>query len=150
VDVRRGGGDYTPLLATAVAPDASLDPRSLFAIGGPRLWAGQAPAILGYLGRVSLRSPSVALLRMLLLALWGEVSPRSLRQALRALVRLRDGVAGVGIRDGTAVEWQPRPMRLTSPAARHHPPGSPGPWTLPPPGHDPELAGEPGPPRPLP
>jgi len=93
----------------------------------------------------------VALLRMLVLALWGEVSPRSLRRALRALVRLRDGVAGVRICDGTAVEWQPRPMRLTSLAARPHPPGSPGPWTLrSPPGHDAELAGEPGPPRSLP
>jgi hypothetical protein len=146
-DAHQGGDDYTPLLAATPA-DASLDPRSLFAIGWPRLWAGQEPAISGYLGRVPLRSPSGALLRTLVLATWGEVSPRSLRRALRVLVRLRDGVAGVRIRNGTAVEWQPRPMRLTSPAVLPHASGPRGPWTLrAPTGHDPQLAGEPKPPR---
>jgi hypothetical protein len=117
VDVRWAGGDYTPLLAEAVAADASLDPRSLFAIGWPRLWAGQGPAILGYLGRVPLRAPSPALLRMLVLALWGEVSPRSLRRSLRAVVRLRDALASVRIRDGTAVEWRPGPVAARAAAA---------------------------------
>lgn len=105
VDQRRAGEDYTPLLAGNGADDESLDPRVLFTVGSPRLWAGQAPGIVGDLGRLPLRAPIPSLLRTLVLALWGEVSPGSLRRSLRAFIRVRDGLASARIRDGSAVEW---------------------------------------------
>lgn len=105
VDHLRKGQDYTPLLAEDSVSGEPLEPRLLYSIGAPRLWAGEAPAILRYLRRVTYRAPDALLLRMLMLVLWGEVSPRSLRRLLGTFIWLRDRVASARIRDGTAVEW---------------------------------------------
>jgi glycosyltransferase involved in cell wall biosynthesis len=107
LDRCRGGEDYTALLADDGADEGSLDPRVLFAVGAPRLWAGHRPGIARDVGRLPLRPPSPALIRTLVLALWGEMSPASLRRSVRTFIRLRDRLASAQIRDGSAVEWRP-------------------------------------------
>jgi GT2 family glycosyltransferase len=114
MDRRGAGEDYTPLLTGEPASaGGSVDARTLFALGFPRLWAGQTPDILGDLRRIRPAAPCGAVLRAVVLAVWGELSPRSLRYLLRGLVRLRDRLAGWRISGGVAVEW-----RLPEPPAR--------------------------------
>jgi hypothetical protein len=45
-------------------------------------------------------------LRVLLLAIWGELAPRSLRLVRRAVVRMRDALVSPWVRSGEAVAWR--------------------------------------------
>jgi GT2 family glycosyltransferase len=80
--------------------------EALYHVGTMRLWAGRRPAIL----RQALRPGALGLdersVLTLMLALWGSMSPSTLRGSLRGFLRARDFVAGRRVKDGCPCEWR--------------------------------------------
>jgi glycosyltransferase involved in cell wall biosynthesis len=105
---RRTGADYRALLPDArdVSDDLRLSPTTLYLLAARRLWAGHSPGILRRLPRLGTWRPARLFLGLLVLATVGDLSPRTVRWALRGLIRLRDALAGLVIRDGRPVEWR--------------------------------------------
>lgn len=102
---RRGrNGDGAEEHHRGAAQAATAD--ALYHVGTMRLWAGRRPAIL----RQALRPGALGLdersALTLMLALWGGVSPSTLRGALRGFLRARDFVAGRRVKDGRPYEWR--------------------------------------------
>lgn len=86
--------------------DEKLLPRVFVSIGSTRLWAGRSPAVLGRLlgrGRLGLDRESAA---VLIWALWGSLSPASLRFVLRLVVTVRDRSVRGRFADGSPQEWR--------------------------------------------
>jgi hypothetical protein len=73
--------------------------------GALRLWAGGSPRVLDDLLEIGFRLDRTWL-QTLVWAAWGEASPGTLRGFLRALVRARDKLAGLWIKDGRTYEWR--------------------------------------------
>ncbi|HEX9699715.1 MAG TPA: glycosyltransferase family A protein [Acidobacteriota bacterium] len=105
LELFRSGADYSELLMHAYS-DARLRPQTLAGLGLLRLWAGQRPGIHSHLRRMRLFPLDRAVLRVLLLAIWGELAPRSLRLVRRAVVRMRDALVSPWVRSGEAVPWR--------------------------------------------
>lgn len=84
-------------------------PKVFVSLGSTRLWAGSSPAMLGPLWKRGDLRPNLRSLFILGWALWGAASPRSLRFALRNVIRLRDRRARARLVDGQACEWRPIP-----------------------------------------
>jgi len=124
-DRARAGEDYSPLLNGVRAAYEPVDPRALRSLGAPRLWAGERPLSPGVLRRARL-GPNRASLETAVFALWGGLSPRSLRMALRALIRARDAVVGSRVRPGMAIRWEPRDFAHRAGANGTRMPGSKG------------------------
>jgi hypothetical protein len=105
---RRVGADYTPLLAGGGGGDGrpGLNPATLYFLAARRLWAGRSPGVRRLLRRLRLSGAPPLWLGLLALATVGDVSPRTVRWAFRALIRLRDALAGLAIRGGRPVEWR--------------------------------------------
>jgi hypothetical protein len=105
---RRTGIDYRALQPEAGGADdrPSLSPATLYFLATRRLWAGHSPGILRRLPRLGARRPAPLWLGLLVLATVGDVSPRTVRWALRGFIRLRDSLAGIAIRGEKAVEWR--------------------------------------------
>ena len=106
----RVGDDYEALLKADAGLSESgwvASARALYSAGANRLWSGHSPSILKLMRHVPL-CPSADVLRMLILGLWGEISPKTLRGVLGGLIRLRDGLAGLTVTDGVPVEWRSR------------------------------------------
>lgn len=81
---------------------------SFYMLGAMRLWAGNPPMLLQpLLSNKSLRW-SPATLMILTSALWGAISPPSLRVFLRSSIRARDLIAGLRVKDGRPYEWRLR------------------------------------------
>ncbi|HET6646438.1 MAG TPA: glycosyltransferase family A protein [Pyrinomonadaceae bacterium] len=79
---------------------------TLYSLGAMRLWAGYSPDILGeMLAEKSLRLDA-ATLKTLTWASWGSLSPGSLRYFLRTMIRARDLVLGLHIKNGRPYEWR--------------------------------------------
>lgn len=80
--------------------------EALYMLGAMRLWAGHKPMIL----REVLANPSLKLNPQTLVTLasssWGGLHPASLRGVLRLLIRARDMIAGLKIKEGRAYEWR--------------------------------------------
>lgn len=77
-----------------------------YMLGAMRLWAGNPPMLLeSMLEKKSLKWNPKAL-TIFASAVWGHVSPSTLRAFLRASIRARDLLAGVRIKDGRAYEWR--------------------------------------------
>jgi hypothetical protein len=95
-----GGGTAQPgqgkLLPQAFLPVASLE-----------VWQGLRPRVLGRLLRTGARRPVLPMVRMLVWAVWAEVSPRSLRAFLRALLAVRNARARRRLGAAAVVEWKP-------------------------------------------
>lgn len=109
-DRATAGEDYSALFnGHASEAGATIDPRTFRSFGSPRLWAGEKPAMWRDLRKRVLRAPSAAFFQACVLAIWGEVSPRSLRWLLRGFIGVRDAVASWRIRDGSVIRWVPRP-----------------------------------------
>jgi len=124
IDRVRDGEDYAAILERPV-PVQPPDPRAVRSLAAPRLWAGERPGIPAAWWLRGSWHPIPAALHTIVLGTWGEVSPKSLRWALRALVKSRDLVASLRISDGDVVRWTPVP----EPASRVSPalaPESPG------------------------
>jgi glycosyltransferase involved in cell wall biosynthesis len=105
------GRDYEGVLTEAAAlngggPRAGAD--ALYQTGAMRLWAGHAPDILRAALRRGALDLSTRSLLALTLAVWGHVSPRSLRLSLRSFIRARDLLAGWRVKDGSPCEWRLR------------------------------------------
>ena len=113
IEEYRAGRDYAGLLAAAAASGGNgSGPRAaaeaLYEAGAMRLWAGQAPSILGQALRGGRLGLSPRAFSTLVLALWGGVSPASLRTSLRSFIRARDLLAGRRMKDGSPREWRLR------------------------------------------
>jgi hypothetical protein len=112
VDCVKDGEDYTPMLERPV-PVQPTDPRAVRSLAAPWLWAGERPDIPAAWWLRGSRRPLSAALHAVVLGTWGQVSPKSLRLALRAIVKSRDLVASLRISDGDVVRWMPVPERAT-------------------------------------
>ena len=79
---------------------------TFYRLGAMRLWAGDAPMLLQpILASRSVKwNPQAAMI--LVSALWGHVSPATLRSFLRLSIRARDLAAGVRVKDGRPCEWR--------------------------------------------
>jgi glycosyltransferase involved in cell wall biosynthesis len=79
---------------------------AFYMLGAMRLWAGDPPRLLKpMLGKKSLTwSPKTFM--VLVSAIWGHVSPSTLRVFLRLSIRARDLLASVRVRDGRPHEWR--------------------------------------------
>jgi len=84
-----------------------LLPHSFLAGGSIRLWNGQRPRMLGPLWRRGALRPDLATARMLVWAAWADLSPRSLRLFLKALVTVKNRSARRRIGAAPYVEWKP-------------------------------------------
>jgi hypothetical protein len=114
VDRVRGGQDYAAFLQDpAPMPTRPTDPRAVRSLAAPWLWAGERPGIPAAWWLRGSWHPIPAALHALVLGTWGEVSPKSLRWALRALVKSRDLVASLRIQDGDVVRWTPVPEQAS-------------------------------------
>jgi len=93
----------------AVGENHSSNGDSLAAyymLGAMRLWAGEPPMLLApMLRQKSIRWDLKSLL-ILLSALWGHVSPITLKFFLRGSIRVRDLLAGITVKDGKPYEWR--------------------------------------------
>jgi hypothetical protein len=114
VDRVRSGQDYAAILEDPEPmPTPPPDPRAVRSLASPRLWAGEQPGIPPAWWLRGSWHPIPAALHALILGTWGEVSPKSLRWALRALVKSRDLVASLRIQEGDVVRWTPVPDRAS-------------------------------------
>jgi GT2 family glycosyltransferase len=104
----RSGRDHERLIATNGWKQATPKARAeaLYQTGAMRLWAGEAPGILvtALKGGPVGRSPRALL--TLVMALWGSVSPASLRYSLRCFIRARDLLAARRVKDGKSYDWR--------------------------------------------
>lgn len=101
-----GGGAGAVGDADASPPDRVL-PMVFVSLGSTRLWAGDRPGVLGRLWRRGALGFNTGSLAVLGWALWGAISPRSLRFVLRSMIRARDFAARGRYRDGQAYDWVP-------------------------------------------
>ena len=85
-----------------------LAPRVFVSLGSLRLWGGELPAMLGQIWRRGALRWDFESLSILVWALWGSVSPRSLRLVLRSLIRVRDFTVRHRFTDGQHLAWQPK------------------------------------------
>lgn len=93
--------------ATAPGSPRKVLPKVFVSLGSTNLWAGQGPGVLRRLWRRSQLGWDRGSAAVLAWAVWGSVSPRSLRLALRTLIRLRDFSVRGRYRDGVAYPWRP-------------------------------------------
>ena len=93
----------------AVGEDHSSNGNSLAAfymLGAMRLWAGEPPKLLEPLLEKKSIKWDMKSLMIFTSALWGHVSPRSLKLCLRGSIRVRDLLAGTIVKDGKPYEWR--------------------------------------------
>lgn len=95
--------------ARAVSETHSQNGHALAAfymLGAMRLWAGDPPMLLQpVLQKKSLKWTPKTLM-ILASALWGHLSPPTLRVFLRSSIRARDLLAGLRIKDGEVYDWR--------------------------------------------
>ena len=79
---------------------------AFYMLGAMRLWAGDPPMLLQpILEKKSLKwNPKT--LMILVSAIWGHLSPPTLRIFLRSSIRARDLLASVRVKDGRPYEWR--------------------------------------------
>ena len=105
------GRDYEGVLARAAGRNGTgprADADALYQTGAMRLWAGHPPGILADALRPGALTFNSRSLLALALAVWGRVSPSSLRLSLRSFIRARDLAAGRRVKDGSPCEWRLR------------------------------------------
>ena len=81
---------------------------AFYMLGAMQLWAGHRPMILRDLISKSALKLNQQSIVTLLSACWGSAHPGSLRAALRLIVRSRDFLAGLKIKEGKPYEWRLR------------------------------------------
>ena len=79
---------------------------AFYMLGAMRLWAGDPPRLLGPMLEKKSLKWNVKTLMILASAIWGHLSPSTLRVFLRSSIRARDFLAGVRVRDGRPYEWR--------------------------------------------
>ena len=79
---------------------------AFYMLGAMRLWAGDPPMLLQpMLEKKSLHWNHKTLM-ILISAIWGHISPPTLRAFLRSSIRTRDLLASVRVKDGRPYEWR--------------------------------------------
>jgi glycosyltransferase involved in cell wall biosynthesis len=79
---------------------------AFYMLGAMRLWAGNPPRLLQPMLEKKSLKWNFKTLMILASAVWGEISPSTLRVFLRSSIRARDFLASVVIKDGRAYEWR--------------------------------------------
>ena len=77
-----------------------------YRLGTMRLWAGEPPMLLQALLENRSLNWNLKTLMILMPAIWGHVSPPTLRAFLRLSIRARDLLASVRVKDGRPREWR--------------------------------------------
>lgn len=79
---------------------------AFYMLGAMRLWAGEPPRLLQPILAQNSLNWDLKSLIVLISALWGHVSPRSLKAFLRGSIRTRDLLASITVKDGKPYEWR--------------------------------------------
>ena len=79
---------------------------AFYMLGAMRLWAGEPPMLLEPMLRQQSLKWTPKTLMILASAVWGQLSPPTLRGFLRSSIRARDLLAGLRIKDGEPYEWR--------------------------------------------
>jgi glycosyltransferase involved in cell wall biosynthesis len=93
----------------AVAHDHSQNGQALAAfymLGAMRLWAGDPPMLLEPMLKKKSLQWNPKTFMILVSAIWGHLSPPTLRVFLRSSIRARDLLASVRVKDGRPYEWR--------------------------------------------
>ena len=93
----------------AVGENHSQDGNALAAfymLGAMRLWAGDPPRLLEPMLKKKSLKWNPKTLMILASAIWGHISPPTLRVFLRSSIRARDLLASVRVKDGRPYEWR--------------------------------------------
>lgn len=111
ISERRAGRDYDFLLSEPPEDEErharqKLHPAVFTSIGSARLWSGHRPAVLNSLWQRGALALDRATALALVWALWGALSPSSLRLSLRSLTRAHDLVASRRLGDRRLHEWR--------------------------------------------
>ena len=81
---------------------------AFYMLGAMQLWAGHRPMILRDLISTSELKLNQQSIVTLLSACWGSAHPGSLRATLRLIIRTRDFLAGLQLKEGKPYEWRLR------------------------------------------
>jgi glycosyltransferase involved in cell wall biosynthesis len=79
---------------------------AFYMLGAMRLWAGDPPRLLEPMLEKKSLKWNLKTLMILASAIWGHISPSTLRVFLRSSIRARDLLASVRVKDGRAYEWR--------------------------------------------
>jgi len=79
---------------------------AFYMLGAMRLWAGDPPMLLQPMLEQKSLKWNARTLMILVSAIWGHVSPPTLRVFLRSSIRARDLLASVRVKDGRPYEWR--------------------------------------------
>lgn len=79
---------------------------AFYMLGAMRLWAGDPPQLLQPMLEKKSLHWNHQTLTIMASAIWGHLSPPSLRAFLRFSIRARDLLASVRVRDGRPCEWR--------------------------------------------
>jgi glycosyltransferase involved in cell wall biosynthesis len=79
---------------------------AFYMLGAMRLWAGHPPRLLKPMLQNQSLQWNFKTLMVLASAVWGQVSPSTLRAFLRSSIHARDLLASVRVKDGRAYEWR--------------------------------------------
>jgi glycosyltransferase involved in cell wall biosynthesis len=101
-------GMYRKMRAGPAAPEGGKRlPRVFVSLASTRLWAGgRTRTFRRVLSRAALQ-PDWESAAVLAWSLWGSVSPRTLRLALRTFIRLRNALAMRAVDDRSVFRWNP-------------------------------------------
>ena len=77
-----------------------------YMLGAMRLWAGEPPMLLQPMLKHKSLGWNPKSVMILASALWGHVSPFTLKLFLRGSIRVRDLLASVTVKDGKPYEWR--------------------------------------------
>jgi hypothetical protein len=79
---------------------------ALYMLGAMRLWAGEPPMLLEPMLKHKSFKLDPRSLMIFTSALWGHVSPLTLKAVLRGSIKVRDLLASVTVKDGKPYEWR--------------------------------------------
>jgi glycosyltransferase involved in cell wall biosynthesis len=79
---------------------------AFYMLGAMRLWAGHPPRLLKPMLQNQSLQWNFKTLMVLASAVWGQISPSTLRAFLRSSIHARDVLASVRVKDGRAYEWR--------------------------------------------
>jgi len=79
---------------------------AFYMLGAMRLWAGDPPNLLEPMLKKESLKWNPKTLMILASAIWGHISPPTLRGFLRSSIRARDLLASVRVKDGRPYEWR--------------------------------------------
>ena len=96
-------------------PAAALRPGAFVASGSALLWSGHRPRVLRRLLQRGALRPDAESARALIWAAWADLSPASLRLALRTLLHVRNRAARRWIGGARWIEWRPGEAPILSP-----------------------------------